>query len=348
MKITTNKKELLEVLKAVLPASNDKSMLPSHGCFLLSAKEDIMYVFAADQHMSILYSVLCKTAATGDLGVSAKLLTEAVSNIQGDDIALKYDGSRLQVIGKKAALKLPVLSAEQMMVPPNYPNHIYMPAPDFFKNYERVAYATAQDETNRHFNAVQMTSGMLVATDRHRLAMLEYKSSTDKQLLLPPTSVMKLKKAFDQVSIAVDGSRVLFMSGTKYASITMLEGKYPDLTRLIPKGPCMEVTVNISDLKEALKLVEVTADKKLFSVLFSFKEGTMIVSSASESGDAVQEITAQLSAIPDQPICFGGKFILQTLDNLTLDQVTMEIRGSNQPLIIKEGGYINVIMPRRP
>lgn len=348
MKITTSRKELLDVLKDVLPAANDRSQLPSHACFLLSAKADgIMQVFASDPHMSILYSVLCETQQEGDLGVSAKLLTEAVTNIQGDKITLSSDGSRLQVVGKKAALKLPILAAEQMIPPPNFKSYQYTPSPTFFDHYEKVAFAAAQEDIPSHFNAVQITPGAMAATDRHRLAMIKYDSEVSQQLLLPPTSVAKLRKSFSQVSIAVAGPKVLFACGTKYASITMLEGKYPDLTRLIPSTPSIPVTVNISDLKEALNLVSVTADKKLFSILFSFRAGTLVVSSTSESGDAMQEIMAQIDQPPQYTLCFGGKFLLQTLDKLTGSQVTMDIRGNNSPLVIREGNYVNVIMPRR-
>lgn len=351
MHIKVYKEALQSLLKTVIPATNEKSPIPAHACFLIKATiEGVLYASAGDNRLSISYNCLCEAKKAGLFGVNAKLLSDAVDKLSGQYLTLSSTEARLKIASDKASVSIPVLSADVMMMPPNYHEIVYMDFPKFFDMFESVAFAAVHDEAPGIFGGVNLQSNKAIATDRNRLAMVAHDYPVSTPMVLPTEGIMKLRKVMGpDVSVGTKGSHIFFKEGTsKHASVTMLEGKYPDVLRVIPSGPFMTVVVSKNELKEALKLAEVTADKKAFTIVFEFKDGKLLVRSNSEMGDGVQAVDASMpEGEPDYQIALSGKYMLQTLEYLNEDKVTLEVRSPVVPLVIKENGYVNIIMPRR-
>ena len=127
-----------------------------------------------------------------------------------------------------------------------------------------------------------------------------------------------------------------------YATARLLNAQYPNYASIIPQNTSRRCIIGKNSMLTALRRV-LLINTKSPMIDFSFSPHSVTLELSSEAGRAKEAVSCETSA-PEQ-MCLNGKFLADSLTHMDSESVLLELRGEAAPLIIKEGGYINVVMP---
>ena len=202
-----------------------------------------------------------------------------------------------------------------------------------------------------------------VATDSHRLASkkltvkLDDESLNFKNIVIPGKSLSELNKIIDEnddeISISVTENQILFQTENIYFLSRLLEGNYPETSRLIPDQSKTTLLTKTKDLLQAIDRASLLARENKNSVVKLETKGDKqleITSHTPEVGQVVEEVHPESIEGEDLKISFSAKYMLDALRTIESDLVKIEFTGSMRPFIIKpddDENMLQLILPVR-
>jgi DNA polymerase-3 subunit beta len=245
---------------------------------------------------------------------------------------------------------------------------INLPREDLVKMIDHTIFAVSNDQTRYDLSGVyleQLESQnkvylRMVATDGHRLSMMDHEVSgvkevhLEKGVILPRKGLSELKRVLgdeDTLGCCFMENNVVFWNTDQQTTLFMrlLDGEFPDYSPVIPKSNERSIVVNRAELLESLKRMSVLSAEHSRSVKFCFERGKLRLSSSNPKlGEAREDIEIDY---PGEKIEIGfnaGYFIdvLNALDEQT--DVIMELTDVLSPSLIKGkdfDGSVNIVMP---
>lgn len=348
MHFIIDRSSLSSVLQKTIPATTASGEVPTFSCVRIEAAQGILTLYATDGKVALKASEACEVVEPGAVGVNGKSFQDIVSKLQNGNVTVKMNGNRVQIKTGRAAVHLNSVAEDSFVPPYDYSSLEFTPADGFFKIVDKVKFAAAHADNARPFlSGIRIVSNHMAATDGHRLAMAAHTFNIPTPITVQADLMTRVTKALgEKPSIAIAGNRLHFNSGAVYASVAILEGSYPNYLSIIPQSEHKEAKIKFEDLKSALELVRVAADPKQLTVTFDFEEEKLTIFSKSESAEASQEVPCVMNG--KERISFNIEYVLDVLERLnSKEAVICEVRGAMVPLLIKEDGYVNLIMPKR-
>jgi DNA polymerase-3 subunit beta len=225
-----------------------------------------------------------------------------------------------------------------------------------------VAHAISTEETRYYLNGVFVHAvGLdlrMATTDGHRLARLRMDApigaASWPDMIVPRGAVAQLAhlltaaaKADDAATVDVEcneGGRIVSFSmpaadeGTVVLTTKVIDGTFPDYTRVIPQAPPHDLTVDRAALAEAVARVAAIASKSNRFVRFDVSGDRIELASANpELGDAVEEVPVQHDG-PGLTIGFNGQYLRDVLGKIATDQVVIRWTDAEAPVRIEASG----------
>jgi DNA polymerase-3 subunit beta len=197
----------------------------------------------------------------------------------------------------------------------------------------------------------------LVATDGHRLAYaaLALPASLPRlEVIVPRKTVLELSKLLgdsdDEVKIELSATQAAFTFGTVELVSKLIDGKFPDYTRVIPTQHKNLVTLEREALRQSLQRAAILSNEKFRGVRWVLAEGTLkIVSSNAEQEEAHEELEVQYAG-DALDIGFNVNYLLDVLNNVPGSQVDCAFGDSSSSALISyaaEKDFKYVVMPMR-
>jgi DNA polymerase-3 subunit beta len=132
--------------------------------------------------------------------------------------------------------------------------------------------------------------------------------------------------------------------------IRLIEGKYPNYRQLIPQNLSEQVKIPREALLASLKRVSLLSNQKSRGVTLSLSQGRLEISSNNpDLGDAKEEMEIDYKG-KDMKIGFNAKYILDVLNSMSEDQISLELKDQLSPGLVRpksDSSYTCVIMPMR-
>jgi DNA polymerase-3 subunit beta len=201
----------------------------------------------------------------------------------------------------------------------------------------------------------------MVATDGHRLSVVDRQVEGAKDLLLnqgviiPRKGLFEIRKVLESlhdetIEIAIEGPQLVFKHGTTVLMIRLIEGRYPNYQQFIPQKLKNFAHASREELISSLKRVSLLSNQKSKGVTLTLSKGAMkITSNHPELGDAKEELEVQYGG-DEFKIGFNAKYILDILNSFDDDNVKIELNDQLSPGVIRpqnDSAYTCVVMPMR-
>jgi len=200
-----------------------------------------------------------------------------------------------------------------------------------------------------------------IATDSHRLALrkarIDIENDVNYNVVIPGKSLNELSKILDDtndlVDIVITENQVLFKAKHLLFFSRLLEGNYPDTTRLIPSESKTEVTVNTKEFLQSIDRASLLAREGRNNVVkFSTIEERVIEVSSNtpEIGKVVEELQAQSITGEELKISFSAKYVMDALKALEGQEIKISFTGAMRPFIIQplnDDSILQLILPVR-
>jgi DNA polymerase III subunit beta len=297
--------------------------------------------------------------------VGARKLIDILRSMPADQIVtLSATQSKLTLAGGKSRFTLQTMPADDFPLvqeSADFGPAFSVPQKALRGLISQVHFAMAVHDIRYYLNGILFVaegkSLTLVATDGHRLALAQATLETDipkQEVILPRKTVLELQRLLkdDDSSIemrfAPNQAKFSF-AGMEFVT-KLVEGKFPDYNRVIPKNHKNKVTLGRAPLLQSLQRAAILTSEKFKGVRVNIEPGTLrIASSNAEQEEAMEELEIDYGGDTIE-IGFNVTYLIDALTNMGQEMVTMELQDTNSSALITvpdQAGFKYVVMPMR-
>ncbi|WP_027964584.1 DNA polymerase III subunit beta [Halalkalibacillus halophilus] len=379
MKIIIERDQLMQSIQNVMKAISPKTTIPILSGIKIEATQEEVKLTGSDSDITI-ESIIPKEEEgivyihdvnPGKVVVQAKFLPDIIRKLPESEVEISSDDDlNLTIRSGKAEFKLNGQDPEEY---PQLPvlqteNHFDLQI-DLLKTLIRQTnFAVSTSETRPILTGVNFklenNNLELVATDSHRLA--SRKIEMDKQedsisfnnIVIPGKSLTELNKILDDgqetVQVSVSDNQILFKTKYVYFLSRLLDGNYPDTSRLIPDQSKTEVKVNAKELIQTIDRASLLAkDNRNNIVKLVTQENDVleITSNSPEIGTAEELLQTKSITGEELKISFNAKYMIDALRAIDAEEIKIQFTGAMRPFIIQpveeEQHILQLITPVR-
>jgi DNA polymerase III subunit beta len=298
--------------------------------------------------------------------VAARKLLDILRSVADtQEVRLDLSGSKLTIKAGKSRFSLQTLPAEDF---PLVSSTSEFAAPITISQsllkglIAQVHFAMAVHDIRYYLNGILMVAEgkrlTMVATDGHRLAVAHADLPAEvgkRELILPRKSVLELSRLLsDDAESTVELEFAHNQAKIKLPKVDfvskLVEGKFPDYQRVIPKGYKFTIPLERTVLLSALQRVSILSNDKFRGVKLNFDPGLMRISSNNaEQEDAVEEMEVDYQGDAIE-IGFNVSYLVDVLSNLDSSSIQLSLQDSNSSVLFTVPGNENfkyVVMPMR-
>jgi DNA polymerase-3 subunit beta len=366
--VQTKRDNLLKPLQAVTGIVEKRHTLPILSNVLIEQIDDRLHLLATDLEIQVSTSFgnSLKGSERYAVTTSARKLQEILRALpEQADIAMEAQNNRLIVKSGKSRFTLQTLPAEDFPKLPNAPGAIVsvsIPQKAFKSLLLLVQYAMAQQDIRYYLNGMLLVleADMLkvVATDGHRLAyasmQLANKTAEPLEVILPRKAVQELVKLLgdteEEVKLDLTATQVKLQIQDVVLVSKVVDGKFPDYTRVIPTNYQKNFLIERSILQQALQRVAILSNEKFRGVRWTLTDGQLrIACTNTEQEEAFEEIEIAYSG-DALDIGFNVTYLLDVLANLASEKVTCSFGDANSSVLVtisEDPNFKYVVMPMR-
>jgi DNA polymerase-3 subunit beta len=365
--VQTKRDNLLKPLQAVTGIVEKRHTLPILSNVLIEQAADRLQLLATDLEIQVSTSFVNQNKSGDSYAVttSARKLQDILRALpEQADIALEAQNNRLIVKSGKSRFTLQTLPAEdfpKLAQAPGATTKITVPQKAFKALLLLVQYAMAQQDIRYYLNGMLLVLNAdtlkVVATDGHRLAYASMKlsqSAEPLEVILPRKAVQELIKLLndsdDDLAVELSPAQVKFQAQDVVLISKVVDGKFPDYTRVIPTNYQKHFLIERSILQQALQRVAILSNEKFRGVRWTLTDGQLRISCTNtEQEEAFEEIEIGYSG-EALDIGFNVTYLLDVLANLASDKVTCSFGDANSSVLItisEDTDFRYVVMPMR-
>ena len=365
--LKVNREALLDPLQSVSGIIERRHTLPILSNVLLARTGNKVEFIATDIEIEI--SASTELAGQGEdkrTTVGARKLLDILRALpEGSEVSLVLQEKRLQVKSGKSRFNLQTLPPEdfpRLASAEGEVTRFSVPQRLLKSQLGLVQYAMAQQDIRYYLNGLLMVveEGQLtlVATDGHRLAFasreISAKGVSRQETILPRKTIIELTKLLgdsdEDVAIEVSASQVRFTFGSVVLVSKLVDGKFPDYSRVIPKNQPKLLKLNRLTLLQALQRAAILTSDKFRGVRWVLSDGSLkIICSNTEQEEAQEELDVDYKG-DSLDIGFNVGYMLDVLNHLDVSEVTCELGDANSSALITVPGQADfkyVVMPMR-
>ncbi len=312
--------------------------------------------------------------ATGELGgdegnfsttVGARKLIDILRTMPADQtVSLESAQSKLILKGGKSKFTLQTLPAEDFPLvqeAPSFGPEFSVPQKTLKDLLAQVSFAMAVHDIRYYLNGILFVAEgktlSLVATDGHRLAFASATLDTEvprQEVILPRKTVLELQRLLSdkegalQLQFASNQAKFAF-ENMEFVT-KLVEGKFPDYNRVIPRNHQNHVTLGRAPLLASLQRTAILTSEKFKGVRLNIEPGTLrVASNNAEQEEAVDELDVDYAGDSIE-IGFNVTYLIDALANMEQEMVRIELADSNSSALLTipdNASFKYVVMPMR-
>ena len=364
--IKAKRDDILTPLSAVSGIIERRHTLPILSNVLIEQTGQNLSFLATDIEIQI--TARTPLQATGEaraITVGARKLVDILRALpDGADLSLQPQDKRLLVRAGKSRFTLQTLPAEdfpRLAKPAGEAAKFSLGQKSLRRLLGLVQYAMAQQDIRYYLNGLLMvveeSKLKLVATDGHRLAYAatELGGKLPRQeVIVPRKTVLELSKLLadndEEVHIELSATQAAFRFGEVELVSKLIDGKFPDYTRVIPTGHKNKLQAGRETLRQALLRAAILSNEKFRGVRWVLSDGSLkIVSSNAEQEEANEEVEVKYSG-DALDIGFNVNYLLDVLNNVGGENIECAFGDASSSALISypsEKDFRYVVMPMR-
>ncbi|MFJ8237525.1 DNA polymerase III subunit beta [Ureibacillus sp. NPDC094379] len=376
MKFDIMRDRLLNGLNDVMKAVSSKTTIPILTGIKIDVTEEGLFLTGSDADITIQTFIpveedgdqLINITETGSIVLQARMFNEIVRKLPTNDVEIEVvNGLQTHIRSGKSEFHLIGSDASEYPLLPEVSadGSFSLPA-DLLKSIIReTVFAVAASESRPVLTGVnwqiQDDELVCVATDSHRLARrktkLEQVPTDVSSVVIPGKSLNELNKVLEDstnpVQIVITSQQVLFKTENVLFFSRLLEGNYPDTTRLIPVEFKTNVTINGKSLLQAIDRASLLAREDRNNVVrFETFEGNIveISSNSPEIGKVEEQIQVEALNGENLKISFSAKYMMEALKAIDGQDVIIQFTGAMRPFILRsviDDAILQLILPVR-
>lgn len=371
MRFTIERAALLKALGHVQSVVERRNTIPILSNVLIDARDGAVTFAATDLDIEIVDGAEAAVTQTGTITAPAHTFYEIVRKLPDGSqvrVELSQEDQRITVAAGRSRFALPVLSAGDFpaMSAGEFPHRFSLERDSLKRLIDRTRFAISTEETRYYLNGIYLHSAVgkagpclrAVATDGHRLALAELPqpegAATIPGVIIPRKTVGELRRLVDDadgdVDISVSDAKIQFAFGRTTLTSKLIDGSFPDYSRVIPRGNTKMLEVSNDEFARAVDRVATMAAERTRSLKLTVEaEKVTLEVSNPEFGSATEEVEGDYSSDPIV-IGFNAKYLMDITGQISGKRARFLFNDSASPTLVvdpDDAGSEFVLMPLR-
>src|SRR5210317_973156 len=368
MKFSISREALLKPLNLVAGVVERRQTLPILANVLLVLEGDRLSLTGTDLEVELVGRVLLPSAGdSGEVTVPARKLVDICKSLpESSNIEFSVKEGKVTVKSGRSRFTLSTLPAREFPnVEDSMGTHQFTLQQGQLKRLiDRTGFAMAQQDVRYYLNGMlwELSAKQLrvVATDGHRLAMctlpdkVDVNGDGDTQVILPRKGVLELARLLleddAEIAVVIGSNHIRATTDDFTFTSKLVDGKFPDYQRVLPRSPDKIVLGARLDLRQAFTRTAILSNEKYRGVRLKLTENALdIVANNPEQEEAEETVSVQYNGEALE-IGFNVGYLLDVLGVLTGEQVKLSLSDPNSSALLEEseaGDSLYVVMPMR-
>lgn len=366
MKFSVSREDILKPLQLATGTVEKRHTLPILSNVLLDIKEGGLSITGTDLEVELVSSIeLVQASEDGQVTVPARKLFDICRGLNDSAlIEFSLSDNKLKVKSGKSRYSLSTLPAK------DFPNLEEWQSEINFAIHQSelkhlinsTSFAMANQDVRYYLNGMSMeTQGSelrCVTTDGHRLALARFTLVDDtvdeSQVIIPRKGVTEISRLIedndDNIYISLGSNHIRVSSSNFTFTSKLVDGRFPDYRRVLPKGGDKEVIADKSYLKQAFSRAAILSNEKFRGVRLNLSNNQLMITATNPEQEVAEEVVEVNYQGDDLEIGFNVAYVLDVLNVLESDQVKITLGDSNSSALIEDNNdesAVYVVMPMR-
>ena len=359
MKLEIEQRNLSDLLSKAVNLVEKRSTIPVLSNVLLSTDDGKLTCTACDMDASVTATTDATVAVHGATTVNAALFTQVVNKLpKGKLITLSEADGKLTVQSGSATFDFATLPADDFpeLASDKFEASFDCTGDEFRRLFDLASFAMSSEETRYYLCGVYLHShegiARAVSTDGHRLARIDSAIKAEfPGIIIPRKIVGELRKMDgDEATVQISATKLRVTAGDVVLLSKVIDGTFPDYTRVVPQNNHNLFTANAEEMKAASDLVALMSSERTKSVRMSFAGGECKLEVAGADSNKGCEVVSVNQDGEDMVIGFSAKYLADSLAHVDSEVVRLQLGGSGDPAIIQPDGddsVLFIVMPMR-
>lgn len=366
MKLHITREDILTPLQIISGVVERKQTMPVLSNILLEADTGTVTLTGTNMEVELVCTLDSATIEQGGrITVPARKLSDICRSLPSDAmIEFSLEGEKMHLRSGKSHFTLATLPADQF---PNTEeaNHdlaLSFSQKDFKKMLDATSFAMAQQDVRYYLNGMLLEMGnqyvRMVATDGHRLALsslvADQTIDSEKQVIVPRKGIIELGRLLsdtdDEVVISIGENHIFSKIGNFKFTSKLIDGKFPDYNRVIPKGGDKVMIADRSALKNMLSRASILSHENIRGIQLHLTKNLLQVFANNPEHEQAEDCLEVGYDNEDLQIGFNVSYLIDAMNVITSENVKITMLNSNSSALIEsinDDGNLYVIMPMR-
>lgn len=366
MKFSISREALLRPLTLVAGVVERRQTLPVLSNVLLNASETELSLTGTDLEVELIGRVEPSgIEESGSVTVPARKLMDICKSLpEQSEITVTIEESRALLRAGRSRFTLSTLPAAEFpsIDEGQGETELTLPRRTLKQLIDATGFAMAQQDVRYYLNGMlfELSDQLVrtVATDGHRLAVCsrptEVSLETPQRLILPRKGVVELSRLLDDsdepITLMLGTSHLRARTGAYTFTSRLVDGKFPDYERVIPKGGDKQILAERGELRQVLSRTAILSNEKYRGVRLNLEAGNLRVLANNPEQEEAEENVAIDYPGSALEIGFNVGYLIDVLNVLDTDQVQITLSDPNSSALLEAPGgsdAMYVVMPMR-
>jgi len=366
MRFTISRDSLINPLQLVCNAVERRQTLPVLSNILVVLEQQSLSLTATDLEVELVANLnIPEPGESGQITVPARKFLDICRSLPPKDIEFSYENQKVKLKCGSNKFTLSTIPASEFpSVDETVGTHKLDLVQSKFKSLmEKTAFAMAQQDVRYYLNGmlfeIENNNLKSVATDGHRLALAdlgaEFSGEGKTEAIIPRKGITELLRLLDDsddsVEVTLGTNHLRLVTPAFTFTSKLIDGKFPDYDRVLPKNGDRTLISNREDLKAAFARAAILCNEKYRGIRMNLADNHLTINANNpEQEEAVIDLAVEFSD-EELEIGFNVGYILDVLNTLKTEKVKWTLGDSNSSALIEgvddELSSLYVVMPMR-
>ena len=366
MKLRISRDEILTPLQIISGVVERKQTMPVLSNILFVAEQGKVAITGTNMEVELVCDLQGAEVITeGRVTIPARKLADICRSLPNNShIELSLEGDKVQLSSGKSSFTLSTLPAEQFpnIEENNHDVSISFNQKDFKSMIEATGFAMAQQDVRYYLNGLLLEVGSgyvrAVATDGHRLALASVNTDVElaeeKQVIIPRKGIIELGRLLSDVDeelvISIGSSHVFSRIGHYTFTSKLIDGKFPDYDRVIPKGGDKTIIADRELLKGMFSRASILSHENIRGIQLQLSNNQLQVFANNPEHEHAEDCLDVIYEGDELQIGFNVSYLIDVLNVITDESVKITLSNPNSSALIESTEYndkLYVVMPMR-
>ena len=374
MEFKINSTDLLKALSHIHGIVEVRHTLPILSNIILEARDDHLILSSTNLDIYCSDKIKAEVLQSGEVSVSAVTFFEIIKRLpSGSEVLMIMEEgeNEIRLTCGRSKFNLSTLKTDDFPIisDSDLSTNFVLSADELIRIIDKTKFAVSNEETRYYLNGIFLHKAernsiqflRAVATDGHRLAQYDIPLPQGAEditgIIIPKKTIYELRKVLDDangdVSVSLNENKIKFSFNDLKVVSKVIDGTFPDYTKVIPQKNDKNFKTNNSDLKNAIDRVSAVAaneESKSKAIKFCIENNSLSLSVESQSKGSANEMIDVNYSGDKVDIGFNSKYIIDICNEVDGDEISISLSDSISPAIILDKTDENlffVLMPMR-